>query len=99
MKSNQEMVDEYNNIGLLPNFSIGFFSCVIAILRKQPSDETVSWTTTYTKSPALYHSQNVEIKHGQWTGAATMSDIADLTAKAYDIVRMIPHGHVTTYGW
>lgn len=27
-----------------------------------------------------------------------MGDVADLTAKAYDIARMIPVGHVTTYG-
>ena len=27
-----------------------------------------------------------------------MSDIADLTAKTYEIARLIPHGHVTTYG-
>lgn len=27
-----------------------------------------------------------------------MGDVADLTAKAYEIVRMIPPGHVTTYG-
>jgi len=27
-----------------------------------------------------------------------MSDIADLTAKAYEIARLIPHGRVTTYG-
>ncbi|RXK41201.1 methylated-DNA-protein-cysteine methyltransferase [Tremella mesenterica] len=27
-----------------------------------------------------------------------MSDIADLTAKTYEIARLIPPGHVTTYG-
>ena len=27
-----------------------------------------------------------------------MGDVADLTAKAYEITRMIPPGHVTTYG-
>jgi hypothetical protein len=27
-----------------------------------------------------------------------MGDVADLTAKAYEITRMIPVGHVTTYG-
>jgi methylated-DNA-protein-cysteine methyltransferase-like protein len=27
-----------------------------------------------------------------------MGDVADLTAKAYDIARMIPVGHITTYG-
>jgi len=27
-----------------------------------------------------------------------MGDVADLTAKAYEIVRLIPPGHVTTYG-
>jgi methylated-DNA-protein-cysteine methyltransferase-like protein len=27
-----------------------------------------------------------------------MGDVADLTAKAYEIARMIPPGHVTTYG-
>ena len=27
-----------------------------------------------------------------------MSDIADLTAKTYEIARLIPHGQVTTYG-
>jgi alkylated DNA nucleotide flippase Atl1 len=27
-----------------------------------------------------------------------MGDVADLTAKAYEIARMIPQGHVTTYG-
>lgn len=27
-----------------------------------------------------------------------MGDVADLTAKAYDIARMIPPGRVTTYG-
>jgi alkylated DNA nucleotide flippase Atl1 len=25
-------------------------------------------------------------------------NIVDLTAKAYEITRMIPHGHVTSYG-
>ena len=25
-------------------------------------------------------------------------DVADLTAKAYEIIRMIPPGHVTSYG-
>ncbi|WWD19009.1 hypothetical protein CI109_103466 [Kwoniella shandongensis] len=27
-----------------------------------------------------------------------MSDIADLTAKTYEIARLIPHGQVTSYG-
>ncbi|OCF76017.1 methylated-DNA-protein-cysteine methyltransferase [Kwoniella mangroviensis CBS 8886] len=27
-----------------------------------------------------------------------MSDIADLTAKTYEITRLIPHGRVTSYG-
>jgi len=27
-----------------------------------------------------------------------MGDVADLTAKAYEIVRKIPHGMVTSYG-
>lgn len=27
-----------------------------------------------------------------------MGDVADLTAKAYEIARLIPAGHVTTYG-
>ena len=27
-----------------------------------------------------------------------MGDIADLTAKAYEITRMIPYGRVTSYG-
>ncbi|KAK1927046.1 6-O-methylguanine DNA methyltransferase [Papiliotrema laurentii] len=27
-----------------------------------------------------------------------MGDIADLTAKTYEIARLIPHGRVTTYG-
>ncbi|WVR07475.1 hypothetical protein IAU60_004517 [Kwoniella sp. DSM 27419] len=27
-----------------------------------------------------------------------MSDIADLTAKTYEIARLIPHGRVTSYG-
>jgi methylated-DNA-protein-cysteine methyltransferase-like protein len=27
-----------------------------------------------------------------------MGDVADLTAKAYEIIRLIPYGHVTTYG-
>ena len=27
-----------------------------------------------------------------------MGDIADLTAKAYEIARMIPYGRVTSYG-
>jgi len=34
----------------------------------------------------------------QYRLGCRMGDVADLTAKAYEIVRMIPPGHVTTYG-
>jgi hypothetical protein len=53
--------------------------------------------------PSSSQLHTASVYHGTVTDGldaiAVMADnIVDLTAKAYEITRMIPHGHVTSYG-